>query len=96
MSREEQCMPRKIYQKATFVNSNDAATSWRLEQDVFNALVQFVEDYPGAEMYKHLLDFLQAYGFTQKGIGIDGFGVSVASINTFINHACSKDDERVT
>lgn len=99
--RNDQVKGRTVYAtedipKGHFVNPKDAALSWRLEKDVFDALVQFVKDYPEAEMYKNLLDFLQAYGFTQQGIGIDGFGVSVASISTFINHACSKDDERIT
>lgn len=78
-----------------FVNSVDAALSWRLEKDLLDALVQFVKDFPDATMYRDVLDFLMAYGFTQKGIGIDGFGVSVASVSTFTNHACSKEEASV-
>lgn len=81
--------------KDHFVNPIDAAKSWRLERDLLDALIDFVDEYPEAEMYRNLLDYLQAYGFTQKGLGIDGFGVSVASVSTFINHACFKKEASI-
>ena len=34
-----------------FVNSQDAAFSWRIERDIWDALNKFVQDYPEAEMY---------------------------------------------
>lgn len=81
--------------KHHFVNPIDAAKSWHLEQDLLDSLIEFVDEHPGAEMYRNVLDYLQAYGFTQKGLGIDGFGVSVASVSTFINHACSKEEANI-
>ena len=81
--------------KGTFINPHDAAMSWRLEQDLLDALVKFVDDYPEATMYRNVLDFLMAYGFTQQGIGIQGLAVSLACTNTFVNHACSQGEENV-
>jgi len=82
--------------KGHFINPQDASLSWRIEQDQWQALNKFVEDFPEADMYRQLLDFILAYGFEQQALGIDGWGVSIACANTFINHACTKSEENVS
>ena len=37
-----------------------------------------------------------AYGFENEPNGLSGWTVSVAVMNTFVNHACSKEDENAS
>ena len=78
-----------------FVLPHDPGLSLHLEEQQVDALKQFVADFPDAEMYQHLLDYLNAYGFETQGLGIYGWSVSLACNNTFMNHACSKEEENV-
>lgn len=77
------------------INPQDAAFSLRMEQDQWEALNKFIEDFPEAEMYRQLRDFFVAYGFEQQELGIYGWGVSIACTNTFVNHACSEQEQNV-
>ena len=78
-----------------FLLPHDIAMSLRLEREQLQALKQFVVDFPDAEMYHQLLDYLIAYGFEMEGLGFSGWGVSLACNNTFMNHACTKEDKNI-
>lgn len=82
--------------KDHFINPQDASLGWRLERDQWKALNKFVNDYPEADMYRQLREFLLAYGFEQQDLGIDGWGVSLACTNTFVNHACSSSEDNTS
>lgn len=81
--------------KGHFVNPQDTDLTWRIERHEWEALNKLVEDFPEADMYRALRDFIFAYGFEQQALGIDGWGVSIGTTNTFTNHACSKEEENV-
>lgn len=76
-----------------FVNPDDAALGIRIEHDQWVALNAFVERFPDAEMFRQLRDFFLAYGFESESLGRSGWYVSIASNNTFCNHACSNEEE---
>lgn len=99
--RKDKVKGRTVYAtedipKGHFINPQDVALGWRIEQDQWQALNEFVEDYPEAEMYRQLRDFVIAYGFEQHTLGINGWGVSIACTSTFTNHACTKQEANVS
>lgn len=78
-----------------FVLADDAVMSLRLDQQQWDGLTKFVEDFPDALMYKQLRDFFVAYGFEAEVMGSTGWAVSIASNNTFTNHACTAEERNV-
>lgn len=81
--------------KGSFVIPNDAALGIRIQRQQWEALNQFVEDFPDANMFKEFRDFVIAYGFESESLGHSGWAVSIASNNSFTNHACTKEEETV-
>lgn len=82
--------------KDHFVNFDDIIHSIAIDQTQWEGLVEFVENYPDADMYRQLRDFFVIYGFESRGVGLSGWAVSSASTNTFTNHACTDEDITVT
>ena len=76
--------------KGQFILPHDAALSLRIDAQQWEALTKFVEDFPEAEMYAQLRDFIIAYGFESEPLGQSGWAVSIACNNTFTNHACGE------
>lgn len=79
--------------KGHFVLPNDAALGIRIERDKWDALNQFVEDFPDASLFRQFRDFVIAYGFEAESLERSGWVVSIASNNSFTNHACTKEEE---
>jgi len=79
--------------KNHFVNFDDVIHSLHLDATEWDSLVNFVERYPDAALYRALRDFFAIYGFEVKSHAITGWAVSSSSTNTFSNHACT-DGER--
>ena len=75
--------------KNHFVAIDDTAWSISIDAIEWRALNDFIEAYPDATMYKGLRDWWVAYGFESYSLGMTGWSVSLASTNTFSNHACS-------
>jgi hypothetical protein len=82
--------------KDHFVNFNDVIHSLHIDQTEWQALVAFIDEYPDAELYRQLRDFIVIYGFQTKAHSMTGWAVSVSSTNTFTNHACTDEDMTVT
>ena len=61
----------------------------------WEALNQFVEDFPDADMYRQLRDFWVAYGYEAEALGTSGWTVSIACNNTFSNHGCTPEEVAV-
>ena len=78
--------------KGSFILPHDAAMSARLDAQQWEALTEFVEDFPDASMYKDFRDFFLAYGYEAEEIGQTGWTVSIACKNTFTNHACTDEE----
>jgi hypothetical protein len=75
-----------------FVNFDDTASLFNIDPADWKALNKFIENYPEATKYKDLRDWIFAYGFETLVIGMTGWSVSIASVNTFVNHACSEEE----
>lgn len=78
--------------KDSFMMSSDSWLSIHLDVYQFKALQNFVEDFPDAEMYKNFLNYVIAYGYESEPLGGSGWSVSIASNNTFTNHACTEEE----
>lgn len=87
---------REDIPKGHFVLPDDAALGIRIERDKWEALNQFVEDFPDATMFRDFRDFVIAYGFESESLERSGWVVSIASKNSFTNHACTKEEETTT
>ena len=81
--------------KGAFINADDTHLNLHIHRYQWEALNQFVEDYPDAHMYRQLRDFFLSYGFENEPNGLSGWTVSVANMNTFSNHACNEEDQSV-
>jgi hypothetical protein len=81
--------------KGHFVLSSDASLSLHLDSYQWEALNKFIDDFPDAVMYQQLRDFILAYGYESDSFGQSGWDVSIASNNTFTNHACSSNEANV-
>jgi hypothetical protein len=81
--------------KGHFVLSSDAGLSLHLDAYQWEALNKFIDDFPHAVMYQQLRDFILAYGYQTEILGQSGWDVSIASNNTFTNHACTSDEVSV-
>lgn len=77
--------------KGAYINADDSHMNLHIHRYQMEALQSFVEEYPDADMYNQLLQFFHAYGFENEPNGQSGWTVSVANVNTFINHACSEE-----
>jgi len=66
----------------------DAVWNLKLDAREWKALNKFIADFPDAKMYSDLRDFFLAYGYEIETIGSTGWGVSLATNQTFTNHAC--------
>jgi hypothetical protein len=75
----------------SFVLAHDAGLSMRLDRQQWLALNKFVKDFPEAEMYKQLRDFVLVYGYESEALGTTGWAVSIACNNTFTNHGCTPE-----
>jgi hypothetical protein len=75
--------------------SSDAGLSLHLDAYQWEALNKFIDDFPHAVMYQQLRDFILAYGYQTEILGQSGWDVSIASNNTFTNHACTSDEVSV-
>ena len=75
----------------SFVLPHDAGLSMRLDRQQWLALNKFVKDFPEADMYKQLRDFVLIYGFESEAVGTTGWSVSIACNNTFTNHGCTTE-----
>lgn len=76
--------------EGTWINSDDTALQLAIDGTLWSALLEFIEKYPDATMYKGLRDWMIAYGFENESTGNTGWSASIANINTFTNHACDK------
>ncbi len=81
--------------KGSFINADDTHMHLHVDAHQWEALNQFIEDFPEAKLYKDLRNFFITYGFENEPIGLSGWSVSVASNNTFTNHGCSEDVRNV-
>ena len=81
--------------KDSFVISSDTWLSIHIDAFQFEALEKFIEDFPYAEMYTNFYDYIIAYGYQSEPLGGSGWTVSIASNNTFTNHACNEEDNMV-
>ena len=78
-----------LIKKGNFIIPEDIYNSIHIDEIQWDNLNQFVHDFPDAEMYSQLRDFFYAYGFESASLGRTGWSVSLASNNTFTNHACT-------
>merc|ERR1712232_369214 len=85
----------ELVPKGSFVLSDDSAMSLHIDQFQWEALNEFVDMFPDAVMYKNFRDYVIAYGFLSDSLGKTGWSVSIASNNTFTNHACTESDHNV-
>lgn len=69
----------------------DNVFSIHIDELEWRELLQFVDDFPTATMYRNLRDYINAYGFEMHSMGVTGWSVSLACNNTFTNHACGED-----
>jgi hypothetical protein len=76
--------------KGAFINADDSHLNLHIHRYQWDELNRFVEEYPDAQMYSQLRDFFRAYGYQNEGNGNSGWTVSVANVNTFMNHACTE------
>lgn len=81
--------------KGAFILGDDTHMHLHIDRNQWNELQKFIKDFPDAAMYKSLRDFFLTYGFENEPIGLSGWSVSIASNNTFTNHACTKDEQNV-
>ena len=81
--------------KGSFIQGDDTHMHLHIDSHQWKALNNFVKNFPDAKLYKDLRDFFMIYGFQNEPMGLSGWSVSVASNNTFTNHACSMRDENV-
>lgn len=84
---------REDIPKGHFVLPQDAALGIRVERDQWEALNEFVEMFPDADMFRQFRDFVVAYGFESEPLERSGWVVSIACNNSFTNHACTKEEE---
>lgn len=82
--------------KGSFINADDIHLSMHIDRHQWEAFNAFIEEYPDATKYQELHDFFISYGFENESLGNSGWSVSLANINTFTNHACTKDEETAT
>lgn len=75
-----------------FLNIEDAATSLYVDKHEMDLLNMFVEKYPDTLMYAALRDLIFNYGYESISTGRLGWVVSIANVNTFINHGCTKEE----
>jgi hypothetical protein len=92
--REDPVKGRSLYAaedipNGHFVLPSDASLSLHLDAYQWEALNKFIDDFPHAVMYQQLRDFILAYGYESDSFGQSGWDVSIASNNTFTNHACT-------
>mmetsp|Transcript_38324 Transcript_38324/g.38699 ORF Transcript_38324/g.38699 Transcript_38324/m.38699 type:complete len:187 (-) Transcript_38324:106-666(-) len=78
-----------------FISPDDAIWNLHIEEIEHRALLDFTKNYPDAKMYKALKDFFWMYGYEADTLGSTGWSVSLASNATFVNHACSKEEQNV-
>jgi hypothetical protein len=71
-----------------FVNFDDTALQFTIDAADWKALNKFIERYPEATRYRELRDWIVAYGYEALSLGMSGWSVSIASSNSFVNHAC--------
>mmetsp|Transcript_7420 Transcript_7420/g.5245 ORF Transcript_7420/g.5245 Transcript_7420/m.5245 type:complete len:195 (-) Transcript_7420:98-682(-) len=81
--------------KGAFILGDDTHMSLDIDAHQWEGLNDFIEQFPDAKMYKDLRDFYIAYGFENEVQGLSGWSVSIASNNTFTNHACTVEDQKV-
>jgi len=82
--------------KGKFINLEDAATSLFIDYDEWDLLHSFIEMYPDALMYSELRDFVEAYGYQASTTSRAGWAVSIANVNTFVNHGCTEEETNGT
>mmetsp|Transcript_32454 Transcript_32454/g.64339 ORF Transcript_32454/g.64339 Transcript_32454/m.64339 type:complete len:730 (+) Transcript_32454:87-2276(+) len=78
-----------------FINLQDPATSLYLDLSEWRLLNDFIEKYPDASMYAELRDYIDEYGYESFSSSRVGWVVSTASVSTFINHGCTKEEFKV-
>jgi len=81
--------------KGSFILSDDPGMSLHIDQLQWDVLNNFLDMFPDATMYKNFRDYVIAYGFLADNLGKTGWSVSIASNNTFTNHACSDSEHNV-
>jgi len=79
--------------KGSFILADDAHNHLYMDAHHWDALEKFIEDFPDAKLYKQLRDFFIIYGFQNESISMSGWSVSIATNNTFSNHACTDEQE---
>ncbi len=84
--------------KDSFINPDDSHLNLHLNRYQWEELNQFIEEYPDAHMYTQLRDFYLSYGYENEPLssGLTGWTVSVANMNTFMNHACGPETQIAT
>ena len=78
--------------KGAFINADDSHLNMHIHTYQWEALNEFIDDYPDAHMYIQLRDFFLAYGYANESFGLSGWTVSIANMNTFMNHACVEEN----
>jgi hypothetical protein len=99
--RRDQVKGRGVYAmndilEGSFINPDDSHLNLHINMYQWEALQQFIKDYPDAHMYIQLRDFYLACGYENEStiLGLTGWTVAVASMNTFMNHACGEAKTR--
>ena len=72
--------------KGYFVLPDDPSSGLRIDHDQWEALNEFIDQFPDAEIYRKVRDFVVAYGFHADAMGQSGWCVSIANNSTFTNH----------
>uniref|UniRef100_A0A7S1B6U4 SET domain-containing protein n=1 Tax=Corethron hystrix TaxID=216773 RepID=A0A7S1B6U4_9STRA len=85
----------KFIPAGTFLNVDDPATSFYIDKNEWDLLDEFVKINPSAEFYSKLQNYINEYGYESSSTARVGRTVSVANVNTFINHGCSKEQFKV-
>ena len=74
---------------------DDAATGLRIDSQQWEALNDFIAQFPDAHLYQELRDIFVADGFESETLGLSGWCVSVANNSTFTNHASTQAEANV-
>lgn len=81
--------------KGQFIAPDDVAMQLMIDGIESDQLDEFLKMYPDANMYQHLRNFFEFYGFDSEKLGTSGESVSLASNATFINHGCLKEQVNI-